>query len=375
MNLSPTYSIFKINTHLEFLSVKQKAHCVIFLILLSIIFAFTAIVGLYNSIPFIKTVGNLYNFYDQNNQYIALITTGTSLLLLAILLKTLYEHVILICSIFKVKVYCSQISNFLLIVFAFLLVTFFLSFNHIISYENSNRFMEKRIISNVLNEAKNRRISFNLYALRLPYLYKDLSNFNNCVFTLNCILLDTSSNILVISPQDDPNYVLQSYGFKYSKISKNTGLWIRSSQFEKIFNEYNISFSSYFFTKNFDLKQIAKLNRVDLIHNKGIKLTNNSIQIANFKYLSKGMYNLSLNILRKESEKNSDRTISVDVYASGGSMLLKSKLIREEHCMNNVCNYNVSIDLNDNYHDIRIYVSSFNNQSLIINNLSIEKLP
>ena len=341
------------------------------LVLLSILLLFCR-----DLLDFTKTIFNLYHFSDDNLVGIALCSVTTLTVVVYCFLKSLIENLVLVLRLFKITVKTNLISKISLFISFITLTTFCIVGNSKIQTELYSRVDDVYKLQKIFRLVEENNIVANIYANKIPTLYKKAGiQIKDKILSFEEIALYKNDNSIAII---DPNFeykLLLTNGYKFYKVSNNAGLLVKSTQIINLLEHYGYKFSDYYFSKNFNLSKLGRVNRLKLIPNKGLEIRKDKPLLhSNKLYLVKGKYRFKLNLNSSLKDLSSTKSIGTfRVTASDKQILLLEKSIDSILFKNGDITLSYDILVQNNYHNVEITIEPLTSVNLYLSSASYSK--
>lgn len=341
------------------------------LVLLSILLLFCR-----DLLDFTKTIFNLYHFSDDNLAGIALCSVTTLTVVVYCFLKSLIENLVLVLRLFKITVKTNLISKISLFISFITLTTFCIVGNSKIQTELYSRVDDVYKLQKIFRLVEENNIVANIYANKIPTLYKKAGiQIKDKILSFEEIALYKNDNSIAII---DPNFeykLLLTNGYKFYKVSNNAGLLVKSTQIINLLEHYGYKFSDYYFSKNFNLSKLGRVNRLKLIPNKGLEIRKDKPLLhSNKLYLVKGKYRFKLNLNSSLKDLSSTKSIGTfRVTASDKQILLLEKSIDSILFKNGDITLSYDILVQNNYHNVEITIEPLTSVNLYLSSASYSK--
>ena len=328
------------------------------------------------SFGYVKTIFNCLLFNNQS-EYILALAVLSLVCLSYILLKLLYEILIILISF--------KFSNLKLVLYKFsflacICISIYIFFNCTMNKAKEQFSLEIQQIVKIENILNGAKVPHTSYVSKIPYLFNDkiiVSEPDNFIYETIALKQDEKNIAIVKASQ--PYHFLIAQGYKYHKISNKLGVFAKDPLIIDTLSKNNFKFYNYYYTETLNLPSFANKNRLKYISNKGILLNSKNEIVKNRekKYLLKGMYKIYLAINFENIDALSSNDIgNFRLTASDQSITLFSTPIKYSESKKGIHSYEYLLNLEHNYHDVELLFSNLTNYSKIfLSGIKIEKLP
>lgn len=327
-------------------------------------------------IDFIKTTLNLYL---KTNELI-----GTSILIIAIIVvitycffKSTIENFTIVLRPFKIIVKTNLLSKVTLLVTFIIISSTYLIGNSKIKAELYNRVDDIYKINRIISILKENKVNVAVFASKIPTLYRkaDLDIQEQILPFEELALTDNKEHIAIIPPNSVYKFLL-SQNYKYYKISDTSGILVQSPKIITILQKKGYIFSDFYYTENFNLSKLARVNRLKFVPNKGIKIESNKPLLHTKKlYLLRGKYHFEVNLnLQKEDYQYLDNIGYIKLTASDKLIVLFEDKFNKKNFEDGYLKYNFDIEVSNNYHDVEIEIQVASNVNLYLSSVKLSKV-
>ena len=350
----------------------RNAICISFLYITLI--CFLIFIFFVDIIEFVKTIANLIDQSVGGNYFFWLVVVLLTILLIYSIVKTLLEIVLI--NFFKCRSTnnCRTLIVYVIAVFSVVATITFASFEKI-NLEYAIRIHDIETIKHIENILLSNNVKYKLYVSKFPYLYKLARlNVSPYIMTFDGIALKNEEQIVITLP-NDPHWRLSAYGYKYCKLSENTGIFVKGKQVIKILEKLNLDLRSYYFKKTINLEKLASLNNLKYNADKGILLesSNRSVKNSVHEYLFPGRYIVNMELHYNQIVFGED-FVNFRLTASNQKKVIYAQKIKKHNCSDNKCSVSMIVNVKNKYHGVEYLINPLNNNILYLSKFQFSKL-